>query len=392
MAKSYELSAAEWVQTNERVRLEALRTCEDLLSIRSDWMRLANTLERRGFYHLPDWYQSYLESGDEACASFVLIALYKGDKLVAVLPLQESLRKVAGLPVRVLEFPKTESRLHDVLIAPAVTLEFVLGVLRTRLRRDCGVAWDVLRLNAVPGGTGLSRLTSGLGTWLTLQCSRGYCNYIDLSDEQDYFAGLSRKHRQTLRRRRRRLDEHGHVSFHTVDKSPLLETAFDEFLDVEGSGWKHQRGGKRAVQLNPTRKAFFTRVMQHFGASENCHIHLLRLGGKSIAASFNIIVDDTCYGLKIGYDESYAKMSPGNLLAEYIINFYSGDPRVKFINLISGSPWLRDWRPSKLVVYDFYVFNHSGVGILAYLSTRASWAAQAAQTVKTSRSAAAMKR
>ena len=68
-----------------------------------------------------------------------------------------------------------------------------------------------------------------------------------------------------------------------------------------------------------------------------------------------------------GYSNIFAKLSPGNLLTEYVINHYLAETNIRFINLISNSKWRDSWHPSKTEVVTCYVFNRSILGLLSYV-------------------------
>ena len=59
--------------------------------------------------------------------------------------------------------------------------------------------------------------------------------------------------------------------------------------------------------------------------------------------------------LKIGYDEDYARVSPGQLLFEYVLKESCADPAIKRANLVSNAAWSRVWRPEAVGCYNMYI-------------------------------------
>lgn len=90
--------------------------------------------------------------------------------------------------------------------------------------------------------------------------------------------------------------------------APLLHDAFR----VESAGWKGSRGS--ALATDPRVGAFYTRL-----AEDACRLGTLRIGmlriGDQPAAMQLAIEQDGCFWLfKMGFDESFARFSPGTLL------------------------------------------------------------------------------
>ncbi len=64
--------------------------------------------------------------------------------------------------------------------------------------------------------------------------------------------------------------------------------------------------------------------------------------------------------LKIGYDEAYASLAPGNLLLEQLIQYCAfAESRLTRLNLITGVEWHDDWKPRSEKVSNFWIYNHT---------------------------------
>ena len=97
-------------------------------------------------------------------------------------------------------------------------------------------------------------------------------------------------------------------------------------------------------------------------------MNLLKLNGEDLAAQFCLVVDRTYHILKIGYDERHARLAPGNMLLEAVLQRLSGDARIGRVDLISDARWHDDWNPNSYYVADYLVFNRSLRGRLLFLS------------------------
>jgi CelD/BcsL family acetyltransferase involved in cellulose biosynthesis len=136
---------------------------------------------------------------------------------------------------------------------------------------------------------------------------------VSLSDGWDsYEAGLSKKIRTELRRRRRRLSEMGELEFAVEDGSRALDRALEEGFEVERAGWKGQKG--TAIASSEKTKSFYTDVARWAASRGWLTLGYLRLDGKALAFDFCIEHDGSHFLLKTGFDPVFNKYGPGMLL------------------------------------------------------------------------------
>jgi CelD/BcsL family acetyltransferase involved in cellulose biosynthesis len=133
-------------------------------------------------------------------------------------------------------------------------------------------------------------------------------------------AGISTKHAKELRRLERRLSEHGDLAYAAIQPGEAWRPWFDDFLDVEASGWKGAEGS--AIRSNPQDAAFFGAVVGEAQARGQLQLLRLAVGGRAAAMKLNLRGRDGAYALKIGYDEAYAPFSPGVLLELFNIKAF----------------------------------------------------------------------
>jgi len=346
--------------------LQVLDIANGVETIYEDWLRIQEERPASTLFQFPGYFRCYAATFGAARNDERIIAVYRGTTAVALIPVRLVVENRLGMTVNVLKFADTPIPLHDAILSLRVTWSDVVSTIRTQLAQSNKLPWDVIALNAVLEDGCIARDFSSSGGFLRLKRRVGYNNFIDLS-QSDYISDkISAKLRKNLRRSRKRLADLGDYTFETVDQLPALNAAFEDFLDIESSGWKSRRGGKRAVKLHADQTAFYSRLMQEFSETGDCNIHLLKLDGKTIAANFAIRTNRTFYSLKSGYDESLTKIAPGQVLREYVFTRYSADELVETCDLISDYPWQSQWRPTQRKVYDFYLFNKSVIGLVTY--------------------------
>jgi CelD/BcsL family acetyltransferase involved in cellulose biosynthesis len=160
----------------------------------------------------------------------------------------------------------------------------------------------------------------------------GYSPYRVLAgDWEEFESQMNAKERRDLGRRRRRLDELGTVSVQEVTSVSGLDGLLDEAIEVEGSSWKERRG--TAIGAAARTAGFYTEVAHWAARNGWLRLTFLRLDDKPLAMSLALCVDGVHYGLKTGYDASYARYVPGLLLMHEIMRsaFATGLTRVEML-------------------------------------------------------------
>ena len=133
-------------------------------------------------------------------------------------------------------------------------------------------------------------------------------------DWQAFFASRSQNHRHHMRRAASRARQAGptelsfydHVAPHDVER--LLRGC----LAIESSGWKGQAGN--SVLQNEAASTFYLRQARQLAAWGEWRLAVLRHAGLPIAFEYGWLAKGVYATPKIGYDETFAPLSPGQLL------------------------------------------------------------------------------
>jgi CelD/BcsL family acetyltransferase involved in cellulose biosynthesis len=137
---------------------------------------------------------------------------------------------------------------------------------------------------------------------------RSPCVVVE-GDHEAYLRTRRRGFGADLRRRSRRLAEHGTVTFGPAE--------LDELLALEATGWKARRG--TAIAAHAATRAFYGAITAWAGARGTLRLLALRLDGRPLAVLLGVEDNGVHYLLKGGFDTAYARYSPGQLvLAEAI--------------------------------------------------------------------------
>jgi GNAT acetyltransferase-like protein len=148
--------------------------------------------------------------------------------------------------------------------------------------------------------------------------------YVLLAGDFDSFrAGLARKFRRGIDRRRRRLEELGELTFEFIDDfgggvgDGDLDLLLDVGFELEASGWK--RGEGTAIVSSPRRGQFYRAIADWASERGWLTLAFARLDGRPIAFDFCIEHGGRVYVLKGGYDPEFAKYGVSALLIEETI-------------------------------------------------------------------------
>ncbi len=107
-----------------------------------------------------------------------------------------------------------------------------------------------------------------------------------------------------------------------------IRHAFEQFLALEASGWKGQRGA--ALLLDPSRAAFARQAFNGLAEAGLAEIHALQVNGQPAAMLTLLRSGAGCFGWKLAYDERLRDFSPGILLLEDLTVRLLADPGFSF--------------------------------------------------------------
>jgi CelD/BcsL family acetyltransferase involved in cellulose biosynthesis len=134
--------------------------------------------------------------------------------------------------------------------------------------------------------------------------------------ELDWIKG---KKRSELRRQRRKLGEELDADAEVVDR-PDTAAAIDDFLALEGSGWKGEQGTSLASERGST--DLFREMCESLAAAGRLQIRALRAGDRDLAMTCDLAAGSTLFGFKSAYDESLRRYSPGVQLQTENFGFF----------------------------------------------------------------------
>jgi hypothetical protein len=124
---------------------------------------------------------------------------------------------------------------------------------------------------------------------------------------------LNAGRRSDLRRALRNAAKQGTVQCEITTPTPeTLAPMLREAFLVESSGWKGNEGS--ALATDPQVGTFYTRLAEAACQLGTLRIGMLRIGEQPAAMQLAIEEDGCLWLFKMGFDETFARFSPGTLL------------------------------------------------------------------------------
>lgn len=348
---------------------ELYRGSEGLRALAPAWAAVLRSVEAPEFFHLYEWYEAVLHIWPEEASNILFFLASHAGRPVAICPLQLTRTRLGGVPVRVLAPPDPNAISYsDFVCARTQDGAALLTALRRHLRGRHDVGWDLLTLPRMLATAGAARGTIPPPHGF-FHYPREQCFYLPVDTGADsILAGLSIL--PHLRRYRRKLAQESELEFVTSRDAAQLPQLFEEFLALEASGWKGASGEGTAIKLDDALTAFYSRVMALFAARGACEINLLRVNGRAIAGQYCLLSAGRWYHLKIAYDESYHRFSPGGLLLEQVLRTLCGDAGIHTASLLTGAAWAERWHPRAIPVGRLVAGSGTAAGWLALQQIR----------------------
>jgi hypothetical protein len=322
---------------------------EGFAALEDDWRRLfAETLHPL-MWHSFEAYAVYLADLCPAPQQFRCFALSDGGRVRAILPIEERhergrVGRGLGLSLRLWGMPlRSGWNVNDAIGPDDDARRALLPAVLAHMRRDPARP-AVLDLGRARERSGLWEGLDGLGsaTRFAFTDREEYVFPTDMPIEA-FMSRMSKNARSIVKRSARKFEALEGARYVRARTPENLATEYECFLAVEGSGWKGAQGS--AIRSFPELVAFYGDLTQRLVRDGHCEIHTLHAEGRCIAAGFWVFAGDQASMLKLGYDEEYARLSPGRLMTHRALEYCCEDPAIEVVSIMSNAPWAVHWAP-----------------------------------------------
>jgi CelD/BcsL family acetyltransferase involved in cellulose biosynthesis len=325
---------------------ERLEVHTAISPLASDWDDLVDRTKGAPFTR-PGWVEAWWRAFGRGRGRLEILALRRQGRLAGVLPLVRRRGVVMSTTsdwMSAYDPPAEDSEaagaLADALFASRPRrVEFRQLALEHPVRTSCRAAAATRGYRLVDGPVERSPYVALEGGWET------------------YEAGLDRKLRSEVRRRRRRLEEQGELCVEVLDGSERLRQLLDEGFRLEAAAWKGEAG--TAILSDAGTFQYYRDAADWASRRGILRLAFLRLDGRPLAFDYCLEEAGVHYLVKIGYDPAFRKYGPGVILRHEMLSraFSSGLSRYEFLgidmafkldwtNTVWEKPWLRAFAPS----------------------------------------------
>jgi CelD/BcsL family acetyltransferase involved in cellulose biosynthesis len=222
-----------------------------------------------------------------------------------------------------------------------------------------------LRLDRVPAGSPLissvRAAMRGRGWTRVRPATPSPTIHLDASWEQPE-SRFNSGRRSDFRRAARKAAEFGQVSFETISPKPEeFDALFDEAIEVELRSWKREAGSALAVDRSKER--FFRDFFRAACEAGTFRLSAMRIDGRIVAMQMALECLDRYWLFKIGFDQDFARCSPGSLLMLHTIGWAAKRGLRSYELLGNVEPWIAQFwtrEQRECVRLQTYPFNARG--------------------------------
>jgi CelD/BcsL family acetyltransferase involved in cellulose biosynthesis/glycosyltransferase involved in cell wall biosynthesis len=165
-----------------------------------------------------------------------------------------------------------------------------------------------------------------------------------------------------FRRRLRKAEELGQVTFHVDPIGDDVEERFAELVRIEDSGWKGR--GRSSLAQDASQRETLRRFICAPEMRDHVRFGSLRIDGEPIAVDLVVVVDDRLWTLKDGFDERYGRLSPGMLLLLHVLSWAvaQGLRHAEFMGRMED--WKNEWGDGR-TLHHLRVYPRTPRGVFA---------------------------
>lgn len=352
--------------------VEILEKPNELDDIADQWRALHPPLHAP--YLTYDWFRACAEATSPP-ARLAIVVLRSGDDIRAIAPLVLQRRRSTRLPfLEILGNPLCELfEPTDFFYADTDSLKELLYAIMAM--------GHPLRLERIPNISPTAAAARDIpGVWRLWDWRKTYAPVLPLSTDSNDLSAIWPKHRKrSVKRAWKKAERFGDVSFELVTPEPsTIARHFQEFLAVEDASWKGRAGSALAKNVHAQR--FWKSYIETLTCLGLARVSTLRVNGRAVAVQLGAEYNRRYWGLKIGHDESFDKMSPGLLLTHHTLRHAvdRGLEAYEFMGV--ATPWKLRWATTTHEYSSFRLYPRSLPSRTSYFADRGWVAAQILRT------------
>jgi CelD/BcsL family acetyltransferase involved in cellulose biosynthesis len=300
-----------------------------------------------------EWWANFRGTHDE----LRLIVLKEGCNVLGLAGLYLTLERWGPIEARVLApLGRTTAEYLDLIFSSEV--KDGCYVLLQRLLQDKD--WDIFSLNRLPANSptrrSLKNAASELGL-MVVEEEEQLCPFIELNGSFDGYMRkrFSRKHRNKIRRKTKKLNTRGKQRCEMITDGSNLDDKLPMVFDLEDRSWRGQQG--LGIFGTEAKRLFFTKIAKSMALHKNLALHLQYLDDRLLAYHFGFVTDKKLYDYSLAFDPDFAKHSPGLLsLVDLLGRCFEKDIRI-FDFLRGAEKYKKLWTDTATQNINLHIFS-----------------------------------
>jgi CelD/BcsL family acetyltransferase involved in cellulose biosynthesis len=321
-------------------------------ALRNEWAELLFKSDEKDVFLTWEWLFAWWKNlGQGSDNRLWLLTVRDNNELIGIAPFMLNKKRKAFITLRRLEnLGNPECDISGIIsINPQKTVNAVLKYLAQHARE-----WDVLELNEL-------RLSGEATQCLINELSESQFKFIQSVDNhyfipitgqwEDYYNSLSKNLKHNLKRRRKRTEEMGSITYEIFSGGTLTWDIFQKMFQL------NERGNFPDLYKPAASASFHKDLFEHMRDKGWLQIEMLSIAGKPAAFQYGFAFDGRYEDWRGGIDKEYEILAPGKLLMMLSLEhrFKSGFRESDFLRGIYS--YKLDWLPSPREFICLQVFN-----------------------------------
>lgn len=344
---------------------------EGLRRLQSEWERLRNASGARSPFMTYAWVSAWVKNFAPGPDDLVLVVVDESGRCRGIAPFVRRTRRLAGVPVRVLELLGGDDSCYKGFPVEGDQLEFVRRVF-AGLRGV--VAWDVLICDNLPSESGWAEAIEAVARQRLMPRERhpsSLAPYLTLPrDFEEVRAAMPKKFRSNLLRRIRNLQRDG-ITIERYSGPAVTPKVVATARQIELRSWKGAQG--IGVYEDERHLGLHRDLLATTPTDVVVDYVFLRTPTAPIAFQYGFIQGDTYFAYNTSFDQEYSAVAAGAILIDYLIRELIQQGVATFDFLIGADSYKRDWTSQAKNLDGITLFASRSPRGLAAFAARRAW-------------------
>ncbi len=333
---------------NDTLSFNIIQTKQGFKDLEEEWNQLFEVSGRPSqLFQTYNWIWHWIDQFPAPPQNLVILTGHQNNELVLIAPLM--LTKKVG--IKTLQWiGEPVSQYGDIVIKNDGNnlkwLQQGLSFLTQSLKPD------LFYLRKTRFDATITPLLENYGATILLESQAPYIEILGAKTFAEFNKRYSQRSRKSKRRHRRKLEDHGALSFDFFKEGPQAEQAAQHAIDLKRR-WLKSIGLVSSAFQGPILDRFFQKASCSETHPTGLRVSQLCVDDRPAAIEIGI-QNKGYYGAHLGaYDPDFIAHSPGSLQMQDTISALI-DEGVEIIDLFApGDPYKFEWTQQSVPVYDF---------------------------------------